>query len=97
MQSVGLSSITVKWEAVPFDGILKGYQVRYRQIFSNGSDGEIKTLFQEGSATNATLIGLEKASTYRIEVAAETFSGIGNYSEPVVAMTCKFKTVIFQN
>ena len=44
------------------------------------------------SVTKATLKGLEKDSVYRIEIAGQTNVGIGVYSEPVTAMTGKFKT-----
>ena len=96
---MGLSSITVKWEPVPQGSqytVLTGYRVRYRQTFSNGSDGEIQIISQMGLATKATLIGLEEASVYRIEVAWETSAGPGVYSEPVTAKTCKSnKSVCF--
>ena len=85
----------MKWEPVPKDslnGPLKGYQVRYRQTYSNGSDGEIKTGSWFKFATEATLVDLEKDSVYKIEVAGETNAGIGVYSEPVTAKTRKFKT-----
>ena len=94
LQCVGLSSITIMWEPVPQDsrsGPLKGYRVRYRQSFSHGSYGEIKTGFWLISATKATLNDLEKDSVYRIEIAGETNVGIGVYSEPVTAKTGKFK------
>lgn len=97
MQFVGVSSITVKWEPVPQgsqNGKLKGYQVRYRQTFSNGSDGKVKTQFWSSPATNVTLTNLAKASVYKIEVAGKTLVGIGNYSEPVTAKTCKFQTAL---
>ena len=84
----------MKWEPVPQgsqNGLLTGYRVRYRQTFSNGSDGEIKNLFKSWSFTKATLTELEKASIYRIDVAGETLAGIGVYSEPVTAKTSKFK------
>jgi len=93
---VGLSSITVKWEPVPKgsrNGFLRGYRVRYRQTFSNGTDGEIKTLFMMWVVTKATLTELEKASVYKIEVAGVTLAGTGVYSEPVTARTRKLKTV----
>jgi len=43
-------------------------------------------------ATKANLTDLEMASIYKIEVAVETTAGTGDYSEPVIAKTCKFKT-----
>ena len=85
----------MKWEPVPRgsrNGPLTGYYVRYRLIFSNGSDGEIKMLLCKKSANNITLTELEKASVYRIDVAGVTFTGTGVYSEPVTAKTCKFQT-----
>ena len=85
----------MKWEPVPrgsLNGQLIGYRVRYRQTFSNGSDGEIITLTKKLTTTKATLTGLDKASVYRIEVAGETSEGTGIYSEPVSAKTSKSKT-----
>lgn len=90
---MGLSSITVKWDPVPQgsrNGLLIGYQVKYRQIFSNRSDGEVKSLFK--MRHTATLTELEKDTVYSIEVAGVTQAGTGVYSEPVTAQTCKFKT-----
>ena len=94
---MGLSSITVKWEPVPQgsrNGLLMGYQVRYRKSFSNGSDGGIKTIFWRQPANEITLFHLDKASLYSIEVAGRTSAGIGVYSEPVTAKTgtCKLKS-----
>ena len=91
-----MSSVIVKWEPVPqgsLNGHLKGYRVRYRQTFSNGSDGENNTLIHTNYATKATLIGLKKAAVYTIQVAGFTSRGTGVYSEPVTAKTCKFKSV----
>ena len=90
----------MKWEPVPSgsrNGLLIGYRVRYQQTFNNGIDGEIKTLFRSFFFTEATLTGLEKASVYVIAVAGVTLSGTGLYSEPLTALTCKFKTVPFYN
>jgi len=87
----------VKWEPVPQgskNGLLIGYQVRYRQIFSNGSDGEYKNLSQTWHETKATLTELEKSSVYKIEVAGKTSLGTGVYSEPVTIKTSKFKTAL---
>lgn len=92
---MGLSSITVKWEPIPggsLNGRLVRYRVRYRHTFSNGSDGEIQTLFRVPSATHATLTELEKAFIYMIEVAGETSAGIGVFSAPVTAKTGKFES-----
>ena len=87
----------MEWEPVPQgsrNGHLTGYRVRYRQTFSNGSDGEIKIGYWTRSITKATLKNLEKSSVYMIEVAGETLAGAGVYSEPITAKTCtgKFKT-----
>ena len=85
----------MKWDPIPQssqNGQLIGYQVRYRQTFSNGSDGEIKTISSIWPATKVNLTKLKMASIYRIEVAGETLAGTGVYSEPVTAKTCKFKT-----
>lgn len=92
---MGSSSIIVEWKPIPQGsrkGQLIGYIVRYQQTSSNGSDGEIKILSLLGHATKANLTQLQMASTYKIEVAGETTAGIGIYSEPVTAKTCKFKT-----
>lgn len=86
----------MKWEPVPegsLNGVLRGYRVRYRQTFSNGTDGKSKTIFTRRIFTAATLTDLKKASVYKIEVAGATYSGTGVYSEPVTARTRKFKTV----
>ena len=96
VQLVGLSSITVKWDPVPRgsrNGFVKGYRVRYRQTFSNGTDGEIKTLSTMWLVTEANLTELKMASIYKIEVAGVSWAGTGVYSEAVTAQTRKFKTV----
>ena len=84
----------MKWEPVPQgsqNGVLSGYRVRYRQTFSNGSDGEIKYLIWTQPGTKVTLANLKMASVYRIDVARFTSAGTGVYSEPIIAKTCKFQ------
>lgn len=92
---MGLSSIAVKWEPVPQgsrNGPLIGYRLEYRQIFNNGSDGEVKFILLGKLAAEATLMKLDEASVYRIEVAGVTVAGIGVYSKPITAKTGKSKT-----
>lgn len=90
----------MKWNHVPQgfrNGILDGYKVKYGQTFSNGSYSEVKflTVFEgmQRHTLKATLTDLEKDTEYRIEVAGVTDGGIGVFSEPIIAQTCKFKIV----
>ena len=86
------SSITVQWGAVDCihrNGDITGYSVRYGV---QGS-GSTQMLNVSGSATTeATIFGLESATTYIIGIAAVNSAGTGEYSSFKVIIGSSEKT-----
>ena len=52
-----------------------------------GVQGSNEHHILESTATEVTISGLASATSYSIEVAAENNVGIGEYSQPITAMT----------
>ena len=81
------SSITVQWGAVDCihrNGDITDYSVRYGVQGSGSTQTESVS---GGATTEATISGLESATNYTIEVAAENSAGTGVYSGPITALT----------
>ena len=85
-QNTSSTSILVKWGDVPAadqNGIILSYTVTYTAI----PDGSPQTKVVNAPATDTTLTGLNKFTTYSIIVFASTSKGVGNVSEPTVVIT----------
>lgn len=95
MDSVSLTSITVKWGRIDFtqrNGLIRGYDVKYQKF---GSQGDVKHLEVSRNTFRATLNELTEGTKYIIQVAGFTKDGVGVYSFPLEVETkqCKFKTL----
>ena len=81
------SSITVQWgpvDCIHRNGDITGYSVQY------GVQGNVSTQTMSvsgGATTEATISGLNSATTYSIEVAAVNGAGTGDYSNSISAIT----------
>ena len=76
-------SITVQWGAVDCihrNGDITGYSVRYGVQGSGSTQTESVS---GGAATEATISGLTKDTSYEIEVAGVNSAGVGVYSDPL--------------
>ena len=82
------TAITVQWGPVkPCDqqnGAITGYSVRYGEVGT--SEGERRVEMASGNS-KTTVSRLTKETVYTVEVAAETSSGTGVYSEPLTIET----------
>ena len=85
--SVTNSSITVHWgtvECIHRNGEITGYSLQYG-VHGNEITQTMKIL---GDVTNSTtILGLNFATNYSIEVAAVNRAGIGVFSAPLIVTT----------
>ena len=82
------SSITVKWgpvDCIHRNGDITGYSVRYGKVGS--AEGERTVVSGDFSGGMHPISELSAATTYTVEVAAETSAGPGPYSDLQGALT----------
>ena len=84
------TSITVQWGAVVpcvhQNGEITGYSVRYGELESS----ELSVAMVSGDSSGGMITisdGLAIKTKYKVEVAAETSAGIGDYSDPLTFET----------
>ena len=80
-------SITVHWSPVPClqrNSQIIGYVVRYSEVTSSRATS-FHSFVAGGSATSATIGGLQGSSHYSVEVAAIGAGELGVFSDPVAA------------
>ena len=80
------TSIFVSWRQVPFldqNGVIVSYTVTYRSL----SSGPAETKKVTAPASQTTLTGLNKYTSYSITVFASTSKGAGSRSAPIVVIT----------
>ena len=79
------SSITVRWSPVPClqrNSQIIGYVVHYSEVTSSRATS-FHSFVAGGSATSATIGGLQGSSRYSVEVAAIGAGELGVFSDPV--------------
>jgi len=86
--------IIVEWDPIPEgseNGVLNGYKVEYWAKRNN----QTAVLETSNDEYNAVLDGLSYNTVYRIQVAAFTSGGSGDFSEPILVETkmCKFSKI----
>ena len=94
MVEVGFTSITVKWEPIPegsLTSVLTGYCLRYRKL----SDSEFKNSTVYFLQHQIKFTGLENDTLYSIQVAADTDSGVGVYSQEIITQTKQCMMIMF--
>ena len=80
------TSILVEWGDVPAadqNGIILSYTVTYWIL----PDGSAQTKVVNASTSEATLLGLDEHTNYKITVFASTVKGNGSDSEPITLRT----------
>ena len=85
--TVTSSIITVQWgpvDCILRNGDITGYSVQYG-VHGSGNIQSMNVL--GGITTEATISGLNSATTYSIEVAAVNSAGTGDYSNSISATT----------
>ena len=91
------TSIQVQWGNVPAadqNGFILSYIVTYKVL----PDGSPLTKEVSAPTVQATLIGLNKYTTYSITVSASTSKGVGPTSEHIIVVTdqdSKFSKTLF--
>ncbi|KAJ8257018.1 hypothetical protein COCON_G00191700 [Conger conger] len=81
VQLGNISSVSVSWEPPPVEaqnGLIQEYR-----IWCVGNDTQLLNQTADGSASSATLSGLQPSVLYQVEVAAVTSAGVGARSQPV--------------
>ena len=84
----------MEWDPIPEgseNGVLNGYKVEYWAKRNN----QTAVLETSNDEYNAVLDGLSYNTVYRIQVAAFTSGGSGDFSEPILVETkmCKFSKI----
>lgn len=91
VEYVDWKSIIIEWDPVPKgseNGIIQGYLVQYGEPQSQMGNQSI-------SGFRAVLGGVQRNTSYVIQVAAYTSMGVGRYSQPLSIRTkvCKYYIV----
>ena len=102
LDSVDSTSITVRWDKIPFDernGLIVGYDVKYQR--SGAQSDDFAHIRVGWYPRQATLENLEVGTEYLIQVAGLTEDGIGVYSNALEVDTllvnqCKFQILQFE-